>query len=62
MVQVAMPTLMSLWGKEGTDEKRARRGDALLSLMEAGQRAANAAQSERQARSSQHVGEGRSQA
>ena len=62
VMEKAMPTLMSLWGKEGTDEKRARRGDALLDMMKAGQKAAVAAQSERLVKSCQHVDEGKSEA
>ena len=48
----AIPALMKLWGDEGTEEQRARRGDSLLEMMQSGQKAAVASQSERLASSS----------
>ena len=42
-----LPALLKLWGNEGTDAQQARRGDALLEMMQTGQKAAAAAQSGR---------------
>ena len=54
VVSVALPALMKLWGDEGTAAQNARRGDVVLEMMQTGQKAAAASQSDRLASVSLH--------
>ena len=54
VVSVALPALMKLWGDAGTAAQNARRGDVVLEMMQTGQKAAAASQSDRLASVSLH--------